>query len=88
MTADAAEFDTAAVVVGTGGRTLPPLTVPSVLVVGQNPPLAFFFAAYVPASPFEVILEAGLGCMVVDVEEDEFDDDNDEEEFVLCTLFF
>lgn len=55
--------------------------------MGQNPPLAFFFAAYGPTSPFDTALEFELGCIVVDEEEDELVDEIDDDEFVLCTLF-
>ena len=90
LTGDAAavELEEAVVV---GVRPLTPLVIASLLFEGQKPPLAFFFPAYDPLSPFDVTaeLELVLGCTVdVDAveEADEFED-NDEDELVLCTFF-
>jgi hypothetical protein len=66
---------------------LTPFAAVSALAVGQNPPLGFFFAAYEPESPFVTVLEFWLDCTAVAVDEVELDDDTDEDEFVLCTVF-
>ena len=70
-----------------GGRLLTPFAIVSVLVVGQNPPLGFFLAAYEPESPLVTVLELGVDCTAVAVDEAELDDDTDEDELVLCTVF-
>jgi hypothetical protein len=59
----------------------------SVFVVGQNAPLGFFLVVYEPESPFDATLEFWLVFTVVAVDETELDDDTDEDEFVLCTVF-
>jgi hypothetical protein len=58
----------------------------SALAAGQNPPLAFFLEDQWLESPFVTVLDDGC-CEADIVEVDEFDDDSEEEEFVLCTLF-
>lgn len=57
----------------------------STLEAGQNPPLVFFFEGQWPESPFAIELEGVCEAEMVEVEE--FDEDMEHDEFVLCTVF-
>lgn len=73
------------VMVGACGRVVVTLETGSALEAGQNPPLAFFFIDQWLESPFVVETGGCDGEEMVDV--DEFDEDMEEEELVLWTVF-
>jgi len=72
--------------VETCGRVVVTPETGSALEAGQNPPLGFFFDDEWPESPF--VTEVDKGCGVDDmVELDEFEEDIEDDELVLCTVF-
>ncbi len=68
-----------------GRATVTPET-GSALEAGQNPPLDFFLDDQWLESPFVPGFEDGV-CGGAMVEVDEFEEDIEDDEFVLCTLF-